>query len=149
MAADPLRKLVRLAMSEPRAIGELLEAQWFLVRARNARRHTATGDLFKASNPSSEFREEWEEPVQRVATAAARVSRFGLIRPTCLEQALAIQAMLKRRGIGPGVIRVGVQLHEGVFAAHAWVQLGDHVIGDTRARVSRFEPLADVNARDS
>jgi hypothetical protein len=52
--------------------------------------------------------------------------------------------MLYRRRVGPGVIRVGVDLREGIFTAHAWVQIGDLVVGDTRARISRYQPLADV-----
>lgn len=143
------RKLAELLVSDPRAIGELFEAQWAVVRARTARRHQPLGQLVE-QEPADALKVPpgtgWRDVVMRINDAMDRVARFGFLRPTCLEYALALQWVLRRRKIGPGVIRVGVQVRDGAFAAHAWLQLGDMVLGDSQSRVARFQHLTDVKA---
>ncbi len=148
MPANPLRKLTRTLLSEPRAILELLEAQTALLLARLARHRTPLGRLVEESSSQSPADPRWEIPARRVSLAVDRAARLGLIRPTCLEQAMAMQRMLKRRGVEPGVIRIGVLLRDGRFAAHAWIQIGNRVLGDSSQRVSRFHRLTDVKAVD-
>lgn len=148
MPPSVLRRLSRILIAEPRAFLEAIEAQAALFLARMARRNAPLGSLVEESRSHPAYDCRWDEPAGRVSRAVNRVARFGLIRPTCLEQAIALQRMLKRRGVDPGVIRIGVRLREGVLAAHAWVQVGDRILGETSQRVSRFQPLTDVRAID-
>lgn len=59
-------------------------------------------------------------------TAAARRAPW---RALCLEQAIAAQAMLRRRGVA-SVLHYGVKAGGGDLAAHAWVTVeGRDVVG--------------------
>ena len=71
-----------------------------------------------------------------IITAARRVPWRAL----CIQQGLAAQFMLRRRGI-PSVLYYGAALHEGGLKAHVWVRDGDiDVIGGEAA--SRYALLA-------
>lgn len=142
--ARPLSKLLRVLASDPRVGWELIEAQYFLATSRWARHRAPVGRLFAESRPHQDLTPNRQSCVARVVAAVDRVARFGIFPPTCLEYAMTLQRMLERRGIGPAVIRVGVQVQDSRFAAHAWVQLGDQVIGDSAVKVSRFQYLADL-----
>ena len=76
---------------------------------------------------------------ERVARAVAGVADRLPWRPTCLRQALAVQRMLRRRGIAS-------RLHLGVTntvprAAHAWVTVAGQPVGG-RPGLEGFVPLA-------
>ena len=68
-----------------------------------------------------------------------------MIRPKCLVRAVALCRMLEQRGIMGSRVRIGVRRIDGVFSAHAWVELGQHVLGDDIHRVSSFAQLFDVS----
>ncbi len=71
-------------------------------------------------------------------------------RPTCLPRAIALGRILERRNI-PGRVRIGVRPAPappagsggsgGGVAAHAWVELGDHPLGEPEAIAERFLPF--------
>ena len=61
-----------------------------------------------------------------VGRAVARVAHHLPWHPTCLPQALATRAMLRRRGI-PCVSHLGV-IRTEPFEAHAWVTVNDRVV---------------------
>jgi hypothetical protein len=48
-------------------------------------------------------------------------AHYGLIRPTCLEESLALWYFLRRQGI-PSKLRIGVRKIADKFEAHAWVE---------------------------
>lgn len=81
------------------------------------------------------------------ATAVTRriayLSRRQPSRCTCLVQAIAGLLLLARRGIGPVVIRFGVDRAGTGLEAHAWLVLGDEILlgADT---AGRFTPLGDL-----
>lgn len=76
---------------------------------------------------------------ERVGRIVAGVARRLPWHPTCLRQALAVQRMLRRRGIA-GRLHLGVT-HVAVGAAHAWVTVdGRPVVG--RPGLERFVALA-------
>lgn len=55
---------------------------------------------------------------------AIRVAyRILPLESTCLKHSLIFCRVRRRRGL-PAELRIGVQKHEGVFAAHAWVEDG-------------------------
>jgi hypothetical protein len=74
-----------------------------------------------------------------VGAVVARDAHRVPWRPTCLPQALAVQRMLRRRGI-PARLHLGV----GAIAdaeAHAWVTVGHKAVIGASER-DRFSPLA-------
>jgi hypothetical protein len=82
---------------------------------------------------------------QRLSLAVQRAAEHGLFRPTCLVRSVALQRMLWRRGHHAARIQIGVQPGEDNLQAHAWVELGDLVLGDQPYHVQRFEPFGSVN----
>jgi hypothetical protein len=79
--------------------------------------------------------------VQRLTLAVQRVAAYGLFRPTCLVQAIALQSMIQSRGFGGSSVRVGVRWQDGRFLAHAWVDYRGAVLADHVIPVSRFDTL--------
>ena len=68
---------------------------------------------------------------------------------SCLVQALAADAMLRRRHL-PSVIRIGVRPSRGQrvrFEGHAWVESGGVVTVGALADLSEFQPLAPARPR--
>ena len=86
----------------------------------------------------------WREAL-RIAVAVRRVADHGLVRPRCLVRSVALSRMLEQRGIRDSRVRVGVRRIDGAFSAHAWVELGQHVLGDDMRVVSSFAQLLDVS----
>ena len=70
-------------------------------------RHASPGDLSAA---------------QDLANLASIAGRHGAIKATCLRQSLLLYWLLRRRGLDPQLI-LGVRTQDGVFDAHAWVEL--------------------------
>ncbi len=64
----------------------------------------------------------------------------------CLMRSLAIHHLLEQSGLDPGQIRIGVNLVDDEFLAHAWVEVDGRVMGDTPAYVDQFTPVTDVTA---
>jgi len=100
----------------------------------------ASGD---AAPPTPTASLEGQQSVcERVTLAIARAAEHGLITPTCLERAVALERLLRRNGVGGGRIRVGVRWEGGQFLAHAWVELGGVVLADSPTRVRSFTSFA-------
>jgi hypothetical protein len=141
-----LRKAGKLFRLGPAELRDLLEAQWALLSSRRSVRSRPIGTLIE--NQGAEEVELLEpEQLKRareLALAVERVVENGLGRPTCLVKAIAIQRMLARRGIGPGIVRVGASLAGGSLKAHAWVEVGGEILGDTEEHVRSFEPVSDM-----
>jgi hypothetical protein len=62
------------------------------------------------------------ETAESLAELAKIAGRRAPLAATCLPQALAVYAVLRRRGLDP-VLRIGVRKTEDRFEAHAWVEL--------------------------
>jgi hypothetical protein len=86
----------------------------------------------------------WRDAL-RIAVAVRRVADHGVVRPRCLVRSVALSRMLDQRGIKGSRVRVGVRRIDGAFSAHAWVELGQHVLGDDIRHVSSFAQLLDVS----
>jgi hypothetical protein len=80
----------------------------------------------------------------RAAVALRRVADHSLLKPKCLVRAVALSRMLEQRGIAGSRVRVGVQQQAGQFSAHAWVELGQRVLGDDAEHVRSFSELVDL-----
>jgi hypothetical protein len=79
-----------------------------------------------------------------VERAMVRALKYGLLHPKCLPRSVALHWMLRRAGIRGTRIRIGVRPEATGLAAHAWVTLGDRVVGDDPAFVSRYTEIADA-----
>lgn len=69
---------------------------------------------------------------QRIAQLVHAASREGTGTGACLERALALWWILRRRRL-PAELRIGARLQAGRFEAHAWVQLDGAVLNDDEA----------------
>ena len=140
--------LARRLFSLPaREFGELLLAQMYLLQALWTVRHRPKGELLRPVDgvPQHEVHPGARE-LSRLVTAVDRAAGYGVFRPTCLVRAVALERMIVRAGVGPAVVRVGVQRGGDQFLAHAWIELDGRVVGDEPSRVRRFTPLHDFSA---
>lgn len=136
----------RLAQLTPAELADLVRAQWALLASRLRLRTLPSGELIRLSAAASSAPANVGELARARALGLAvdRVAEHGIFRPTCLVRAAAIQRLLRRDGIGAGSIRVGVRRDAGRFAAHAWVEIGDLVLGDEAPHVRLFTPVDDI-----
>jgi hypothetical protein len=59
--------------------------------------------------------------LQEYGEAVNLAARHSLFPVTCLTRSMLLQSVLGRRGVCSD-LRIGVQIKDGVFAAHAWVE---------------------------
>jgi hypothetical protein len=87
-----------------------------------------------------------DNPVLRIAKAIERGSRHSRLRTTCLVQALAADAMLRRHGV-PSVLHLGVlgqRPGRGQLEAHAWVDSDGVVVTGRTAELSNYVELSPM-----
>lgn len=141
-----LTKLMALGRVE---FMDLLRAQWQLLVAAFLLRVVPRGRLLRREGElaTAEVRPSpaVEASARRMALAVSRVAEHGpLLRPQCLVRAVALDRLLRSAGIEAGRIRIGVRLRSGGFEAHAWVELGELVLGDEEWHVRTFTPMTDM-----
>jgi hypothetical protein len=139
-------RLRRVATLSPRECVELAHAQLELIAAQLRVSTRSVGDLIVAETSGSlpSPTTPIDSRAERFALAVGRAARYGVFRPRCLVRAIATNRMLERRGIHGSRIRIGVRTRDGNFLAHAWVEYGGRVIGDSDAHVASFTELTDV-----
>jgi len=137
------RRISRTSVREALLLGE---AQWTLLACQAARWLTPKGRLvaIQPHPPPSQFSRSHRDAAGRVGWAVTRAAHYGLFRPRCLVRSLALQRMLRRRGVHTSTLRIGVRWDGGTLAAHAWVELGGQVLGDSPAYVSQFTPTTNL-----
>lgn len=81
---------------------------------------------------------------ERAARAITRAARLGVFRPQCLVRALALHRSLERLGIRGSTVRIGVRQNKDALLAHAWVEYGGEVFGDSAAMVAHFAVLTEA-----
>lgn len=123
---------------------DLVRAQGALLRARRLVATRPVGSLAIRANVAPESVIGDPERAHALALATRRAARFGLFRPYCLVQAIALRDLLESEGIRGSTIRVGVRRAAGTFEAHAWVLWGRHVLGDRPEHVRRFTEVDDL-----
>lgn len=130
-------------------IRDVGEAQMALLRAQAMRWWRPAGALVEVSIPvACDFELVTMKDAKtctRLARAVDRATRYGLFRPQCLVRAVALSHMLDARDIAGYRIRIGVRKERELFTAHAWVELGDAVFGDTVMNTEGYVPLTDVS----
>lgn len=72
-----------------------------------------------------------------IADLVNMAARSGIWWATCLERSLLLQAFLRHRLIDSD-LRIGVNLMEGRFEAHAWVEYDGIVLNDRQDIADSF-----------
>ncbi|PYO46989.1 MAG: lasso peptide biosynthesis B2 protein [Gemmatimonadetes bacterium] len=134
-------------------IRDVGEAQLALLRAQTLRWLRPVGEFVEVaatdSNADHSTGPAQRRTCERVASAIDRAARYGIFRPLCLTRAMALSQMLERHGIRGQRIRVGVRRDGESFAAHAWVELDQLVLGDTSANTLSYLPLTSISRKRS
>lgn len=112
-------------------------AMWLLPFRVLRRLADAAGKVPAGLQPAEGF------SVERIARNVEMLSWHTPGEKTCLNQALAMQVLLSRRGY-PALLHIGAFKNEnGEFLAHAWVECeGKVVIGGHE--LERYTPLATL-----
>ncbi|MFP8781180.1 lasso peptide biosynthesis B2 protein [Hydrogenophaga sp. RWCD_12] len=76
----------------------------------------------------------------RAVNIAASLTPFPV---TCLTRSLLLGWMLSRRGMA-SELRIGVQLSQGVFKAHAWIECEGVPVNDRADVAADFAPFDDL-----
>ena len=75
------------------------------------------------------------------AAAIDLAARHHVVPARCLHKSLILHFWLRREGI-PSELKIGVRKEGTELRAHAWVELGGHVINDDVDAVAGFRPLS-------
>lgn len=86
-----------------------------------------------------------EATVNQVAWAVTAVAAHLPVSLTCLVKALAVDAMLQRRGFD-SVLRIGVREHSTPLQAHAWIEWNGKVV---MGEIESLSHYAVLSAQDS
>jgi hypothetical protein len=140
----PLSTLASLPLSE---LADLLRAQAALGAAQARVLARPRGRL--VAHESVRATDDTVDPATRrradaLMLAVRRAAEFGLFRPKCLVQSLALQSLLCREGIAGSLVRIGVRRDDRGFAAHAWVELAGAPLGERRDLLETLRPLTDA-----
>ncbi|NUQ17204.1 MAG: lasso peptide biosynthesis B2 protein [Sphingomonas sp.] len=122
---------------------DLIEIGWLLQRAHRALQSEPIEKLIEGCRRGTRQRSA-RASTDRIVALAQRFRRLRPwvpIRPSCLQDSLALHHWLGRRGSSADLI-LGVKLNP--FAAHSWLQFDGVVLNDTPERVAAFTPVLTV-----
>ena len=94
-----------------------------------------------SANAESREVEDTRSFASSIARTQAAAERHLFFRPSCLEHALVLWYLLRRHGVA-ALIRIGGRKEQGVFEAHAWVEVDGLPIGDADGAHRGFVPFA-------
>ncbi len=149
-----LRRLARLSAREWL---DIVEAQIELLIAQRIVATRRTGQLVERA-PLDPFGDT-DSPVaapgivvdprpEQIALSVGRAAEHGIFRPLCLVRAVALKRLLDRHGFLGSIVKIGVRMRRGRFAAHAWVAYNDQILGDQEWHVQSFAELDEVSVMD-
>lgn len=75
-------------------------------------------------------KENTSEAVQKTCRVVRAGAHYGIVRPTCLVESMALWYLLQRQGI-PVILRMGVHKLPDRFEAHAWVEYEGEALNQT------------------
>lgn len=78
--------------------------------------------------------------VEALRLATTRVQAYSWLPGNCLSRSLGLYWLMLKAGYSP-VLRLGVSLADGTFAAHAWVEHDGVVLNDSQNVSERYAPL--------
>jgi hypothetical protein len=139
-------KLLKLGLRDWK---DLLRAQLALARAQREMHSLPTGGMVRDEDvPVGISAGDRVDDARRIALAVNRAAQFGFCRPRCLVKSRALRKMLDEAGISGAQVRIGVQLSQGRFRAHAWVEYGGQVVGDDPATVAQYAPMPGLRVAE-
>lgn len=141
-----MTSLLRPFQISPREWLDYLRAHFALLYGSLAVRLRSRGRLLaydSAVTPADISPQEWFRTAQ-LEQAMVRALKYGLHTPKCLPRSVALHWLLRRAGIRGSRIRIGVRPEANGLTAHAWVTLGDRVVGDDPEFVGRYTEIADA-----
>lgn len=149
--------LQRLARLSARDLLDIAEAQIELLVSKMIVATRRTGQLVSraALDPFGDDSTASASPTanldprpEQLALAVMRAAENGVFRPLCLVRSVALKRLLDRHGFDGSIVKIGVRMHRGRFAAHAWVAYNDQILGDQEWHVKSFAELDEVNVMD-
>lgn len=149
--------LQRLARLSAREWLDIAEAQIELLVSSTIVATRRTGQLvsraaldpFGSDSPATTSPDSNVDPrPEQLALAVMRAAENGVFRPLCLVRSVALKRLLDRHGFDGSIVKIGVRMHRGRFAAHAWVAYNDQILGDQEWHVQSFAELDEVNVMD-
>jgi transglutaminase superfamily protein len=148
-----LRRLARLSAREwldlAEAQLELLVAQFIVATRRTGQLVSrAALDPFGDDHTAAASAPAADPRPEQLALAIGRAAEHGVFRPLCLVRAVALKRMLDRHGYDGGIVKIGVRLNRGRFAAHAWVAYGAQILGDQEWHVKSFAELDEISVME-
>ena len=148
-----LRRLARLSAREwldlAEAQFELLVAQYIVATRRTGQLVSrAALDPFGDDHAAAASAPSADPRPGQLALAIGRAAEHGVFRPLCLVRAVALKRMLDRHGYDGGIVKIGVRLNRGRFAAHAWVAYGAQILGDQEWHVKSFAELDEISVME-
>jgi len=149
-----LRRLARLSAREWLDLAEaqlqLLVAQFIVATRRTGQLVSrAALDPFGDEHAAAATSQPNADPrPEQLALAIGRAAEHGIFRPLCLVRAVALKRMLDRHGYDGGIVKIGVRLNRGRFAAHAWVAYGTQILGDQEWHVKSFAELDEISVME-
>jgi transglutaminase superfamily protein len=148
-----LRRLARLSAREwldlAEAQFELLVAQYIVATRRTGQLVSrAALDPFGDDHAAAASAPGADPRPEQLALAIGRAAEHGVFRPLCLVRAVALKRVLDRHGYDGGIVKIGVRLNRGRFAAHAWVAYGSQILGDQEWHVKSFAELDEISVME-
>jgi hypothetical protein len=144
------RRFWRLKPAERRIVLEaatILSATWAGLRVLGFRRWNATIERFTlgqrsdaSSGNASRANSSDIDMASIIAMRLDLAARNMFFRTNCLERSLALQWLLRRRGIATN-LRIGARRESELFEAHAWIELDGVVLNDAEEAHLHFAPF--------
>jgi hypothetical protein len=124
-----------------RSLGDWLllsEAGVLLLLARAALRLVPVASIVRWIRRPMQPRASNPAVIEKCRWAVTAFSRNAPVRLVCFPQALALHAMLRRRGIASDVLYGAARLDDGELVAHAWLRYNGTVLvgGETAGSFS-------------
>jgi hypothetical protein len=140
-----LRRLVALGRDDRRV---LLSAYLWLAKVDLALRLNRFRALAERAprRPTRAVAEEDLRQAVRYARLIALAARHHAVPAHCLHRALVLHCWLLDAGLA-SQLRIGVRKEGADLKAHAWVELGGHVVNDRAAAVAVFTPLVGAQGQ--
>lgn len=112
------------------------------LRLRGLRATQATLERFllTGASPHDQAKGNMAQDAARIAHMVHAAARYGLVRPTCLENSLALWWFLGRQGIASS-LRIGTRKTAGRLEAHAWVEFGGNALDETDGALPDYAPF--------
>ena len=114
------------------------------LRLRGLRATQATLEAFLSTSGERNHQRPADRSMAKDASEIARMvqaaSRYGVMRPTCLEKSLALWWFLGRRGIASS-LRIGTRKNGNRLEAHAWIELGGRALNETGGPIPDYAPF--------